>query len=128
MKIIWLEHIVKQQSHTTFSVYSVHYVNHLVMPFQLFIHVYRQCWNHHCKQVFVPKKILCSDDQLIPQSLKLVDIFLSHRKFFNQSELFVVTFFENFELRIQVFAFIFGPNKLSKSVVAFAKIHRVGTS
>ena len=96
--------------------------------FELFILVFRQCWYHNWRQVFLSSKVLCCIDQLIHHAHKLVEICLTHRKFLYQSELFVVIFLEKFEFDVQVTGNIFGPATSSKYVLAFAKVHIVGTS
>ena len=46
----------------------------------------------------------------------------------DQSELFLVIFPEYFEFYIQKVGIVFGPKKLSKSVLTFAKVHIVNLS
>ena len=120
--------IVPQQSHTNLSVCSVHYVNHLVSQFELFIHVFGQYKYQYWGQILFSSKVFCCIDQLIPQSRELVEICLSHLKILDQSELFLVIFPEYFEFFLQLVGIVFGPRKLSKSVLAFLKVHIVGTS
>ena len=120
--------IVPQQNHTNLSNCSVHYVNHLVSQFELFIHVSGHCRYQHCGQIFLSSKVFCCIDQPVPQSQKLVEICLSHCKILDESELFLVIFPEYFEFYIQVVGIVFGPKKLSKSVLTIAKVHIVGSS
>ena len=70
--------------------------------FDLFIHVLRYCWYQHWGQVFLSSKLFCCNDQLIPQSTKLAEIWFSHCELLYQSELFVVIFPENFKFYIQL--------------------------
>ena len=128
IRTLRLVHIVPQQSHTNPPVCSVHYVNYLVSLFELFIHVSGKCRYHYWGQLFLSSKVSCCIDQLIPQWHKIVEISLSHCKILDQSELFLVIFPEYFEVYIQVVGIVFGPRKLSKSVLTFAKVHIVGTS
>ena len=123
-----LVHTLPQQSHTDPSVCSVHYVNYLVSQFEFLTQAFGHCRYHHCGQTFLSIKFLCCIHQLIPQSQKLPEIRLSHCKILNKLELFVVIFLENFEFYIQVVEIFFGSRKLSKSFLAFAKVHIVGTS
>ena len=96
-------HIVPQQCHPNFSVCSVHYVNYLVSQFELFIHGFGHCRYKHWGQVSFP---VCND-QLIPQSHKLVEICFSHGEILDQSELVnFIFFFEKFEFCIQVVGII----------------------
>ena len=90
IRTLRLVHIVPQQSHTSLSVCSVHYVNYLVSQFELFIHVFGHCRYQHWVQLFFSSKLFCCNDQLIPQSHKLFEICLSHCSFLDQSELFLV--------------------------------------
>ena len=121
-------HIVAQQSHTNFFVCSVQYVNYVLSQFQLFIHVFGHCRYQHWGQVFLSSKIFWCNDELIPQSYKLVEICLSHCKILDRLEHFVVHFVENIEFYIQDVAIFFGPRNSSKSVLTFAKVHIVGTT
>ena len=77
---------------------------------------------------FLSIKVFRCNDQLIPQSHQLDEICLSRYKILNQSDLFVVIFLENFEFYIQLIGMIFGLRKFSKSFLAFAELHIVGTS
>ena len=92
LRTLRLVHIVPQQIDTNLSVCSIHYVNYLLSQFELFIHVFGHCRYHHWGQIFLSSKVFCID-HLIPQSLK-VEICLFHCKILDQSELFVVIFFE----------------------------------
>ena len=119
---------VPQQSHTNLSVGSVHNVNFLVSQFELFMHVSGHCRCQHWGQSFFSSKISCCIIQLNPQSHKLVKGCLSHCKILDQSELLVVILLEYFEFYIAVVGIVFGPRKLSKTVLTSAKVHIVGTS
>ena len=96
-----LVHTVPQQSPTSLSAFSVLYVNNFVRQFELFIHVFGHCRCQFWGLVFLFSKVFCCNNQLIPQSHKLVEICLSHCKILYKSETFVVIFLENFELCIQ---------------------------
>ena len=119
--------IVPQQSHTILSVCSVHNINYVVSQFELFIHVFGHCRYQHWGQIFLSSKIFCCIDQVIPQSIKLVKIRFSHCKTLDQSELLVVIFLKYLEFYVQVVGIIFGPKKLSNSVLTFVKVNIVGT-
>ena len=97
-----LVHIVPHQSHASLSVCSVQYLNYLVSQFELSIFVFGHCRYQHWGQVFLYSKGFCCNDELIPQSHKLVEICFSHCKVSDQSEHFVVIFLKNFEYFIQV--------------------------
>ena len=125
IRTLRLIHIVPQPSHTNLSVCSVHYVNYLVSQCELFFHVFGPCGYQHWGKILFSSKVFCCIDQLIPQSHQLIEICLSHCKILDQSELFLVFFPENFEFYIQVVGIVFGPRKLSKSVLTFAKVHIV---
>ena len=109
IRILRLVQLVSQQSHTNFSVCSVHYVNYLVSHFEWFIYVFGHCRYQHWGQMFFSSKVFCCIDQLIPESQKLVEICLCHCKILDQSELFLVIFPEYFESYIQVVRIVFGP-------------------
>ena len=124
----WLVHIVRKQSHTNLFVCSIHYVKYVMSQFELFIHVLGYCRYQHWGQVFLSSTVFCCNEQPIPQSQKLVEICVSHCKILDRSDLFILIFLENFEFYIQVNGLIFWPIKISKSILAFAKVHIVGTN
>ena len=128
VKNFFLVHTVPRQSQIYLSVCSIRYVNYLVRMFELFIHVFRHLRYQHWGKVFLSNKILCCNDQLIPHSNRMVGICLSHCKMLHQWELFVVAFLEVFEFYIELFRIILLPRRLSKFVLAFAKVNMVGKS
>ena len=128
IKTFWLFHTVPQQSHSDLSFCSVHYVNQIMSQFEMFIHVFGLCRSQRCGQKFLSSNVFCCNDQQIPQTNKLVEICFSLCMILDQSENFVVIFLENVEFYIQVIGIIFGPEKPSNSVLAFAKVHIVATS
>ena len=65
-------------------------------------------------------------DHLIPQSHELNEIF-SDSEILDEAKTSVVVSLEHFKLNIQVVGVIFGPRKISRSVLKFSKIHIIGT-
>ena len=125
----WLVHIVLQQSRTNLSVCSVHYVNHLVSHFELFIHVVGLCCYRHWGKVFFCTKVFCCYERLIPQPPELVEICFSHCEILYQSETFDLIFLEKtLSFFIQLTGTVFAPRKLFKFVLTFTKVHIVGAS
>ena len=117
IRTLMLVHIVPRQSHTNLPVCSVHY---LVSHFELFIPVFGHGRYQQWGQIFLSSQVFYCIDLLIPQSHKLVEICLSHCKILDQSELSVVIFLEYFQFYIQVLGIVFGPKKISKSVLTVA--------
>ena len=111
MRTLWLVRTVPQKSHPNPSSCSLHYVNHFVSQFELFIRVFGYCWCQHWRQVLIFTNVFSCNDQLIPQSHKLVENCLSHCKILYQSKLFPDKLVENFEFFIQVVGVTFGPRK-----------------
>ena len=67
------------------------------------------------------------NDQVVPQSQYLVEIWPPSCKILYQSEVFVVIFLQNSKFYIQVVGVVFRPKKLSKSVLTFSNVYLVGT-
>ena len=107
---------------------TVNNVNHLVSQFELFIYVFGDCWCQHREQVFLSTEIFCCNDQLIPQAHEMVEICISHCKILDHAKVYVVIFLEHLKFYIQVIGIVFGPKKLTKSVLTFWKVHIGGTS
>ena len=101
IRTLRLVHIVTQLSHTNLSVCSAFYVIHLVSQFALFIYAVGYFRYQHWGQYFFFSKAFCCNDDLIPQSKKLVEICFSLCKTLDQSENFYVTFLGSFEFYIQ---------------------------
>ena len=92
------------------------------------IQVIGHWWDHHYRQAFLSTKVFCCNDQLIPQSYKLVETCLSLSKILNQAKVFVVIFVDHFEFYEELIGITFAPGKLSKFVCTFSKVYIVGTS
>ena len=104
------------------------YFNSLLSQFELFIHVLGLYWYQHSTEIFFPMIVLCCTDQLVLQLHEMIAIGLNHCKILYQTEQFLVIFFENFVVHMEVLGIIFGPRKLSESVLEIAKVHISDTS
>ena len=102
---LWFVHTILRQSNTNLFVCLVHYVNHLVSQFELFIHGFWLCWYRHWGQVFLPNKSFFA-------AITSWVLCFSHCKFLKQSELFNVVFLQNLEIYIQVIGFVFWTEKI----------------